>query len=259
MEKMLATALILQTGNLCTSLARSVKNAAWCLLAVSLGAAQSSFAQELEPITIAYTINLVSDKYGNATLGKVETELSKTEQGYAVSSATKAQGIAAILMGSNYQEACEFGVNEGRAISSAYAGGRRDLKDYVVGFDWQARKVTFEDGDSLDMPQGYVVDNCNMLFAAALLRDAEQLDDSLYIVDGKSKRIRGYRLKSSTEELLATDFGEFNTRKIVFERELKPERTLTFWLSPEYSYVPLKMVERRRKRTTTFMVDDIES
>lgn len=215
-------------------------------------------APQLEPVTIVYTINLLSDKYGNATLGKVETELIKTQNGYAVSSATKAQGIAAILMGSNRREACRFSVHEGRAVSSAYAGGSRDLNDYVVDFDWQTRKITFNDGDTLDMPQGYVVDNCNMLFAAALLRDIEQLDDSLYIVDGSKKRIRGYRLKSSSEELLATDFGEFNTRKIVFERELKPERTLTFWLAPEYSYVPLKMVERRRKRTTTFIVDDIQ-
>lgn len=217
------------------------------------------YAQDLQPISIAYTINLVSDKYGNATLGKVETELSRTETGYAVSSATKAQGIAAILMGSNYQEACNFAVDNGRAISNAYAGGRRDLTDYEVTYDWDARKISFNDGELLDMPQGYVVDNCNMLFAAALLGDIEELEESLYIVDGKSKRIRGYRLKSSTEESLDTDFGEFNTRKIVFERELKPERTLTFWLSPKYFYVPLKMVERRHKRTTTFIVDDIES
>lgn len=225
--------------------------------------AQSPSADEpLDPITIAYTINLVSDKYGNATLGKIETVLSKIDGGYAVSSATKAQGIAAILLGSNYQEACNFSVVSGRAVSTDYAGGRKDLSDYRVSYDWQQRKITFRDNgnvETLDMPQGYVVDNCNMMFAAALLGDTESLDEGLYIVDGKSKRIRGYRLKSSTAETLATDFGEFSTQKVVFERELKPERTLTFWLSPKYSYVPLKMVEKRRKRTTTFIVDAIES
>lgn len=227
-----------------------------CLL-LCLGSAAN--AQELDPISIAYTINLVSTKYGNATLGKVETELSKTKQGYAVFSETKAQGIAAILMGSNFQEACEFSVAQGRAVSQTYAGGRRDLSDYEVSFDWQTRKIMFSDGESLDMPTGYMVDNCNMLFAAALLGDIETLDESLYIVDGKKKRIRGYRLKSSTDEQLMTSFGEFDTRKIVFERELKPERTLTFWLSPKYSHVPLKMVERRNKRTITFLVDAITS
>jgi hypothetical protein len=233
------------------------------VLLSNLARAQRVDADEpLEPITIAYTINLVSDKYGNATLGKIETVLSKVDGGYAVSSATKAQGIAAILLGSNYQEACNFSVEQGRAVSNDYSGGRRDLSDYQVSYDWQRRKITFKDGENnktLDMPQGYVVDNCNMMFAAALLGDTETLAESLYIVDGKSKRIRGYRLKSSTAEMLSTDFGEFATQKVVFERELKPERTLTFWLSPKYSYVPLKMVERRRKRTTTFLVDAIES
>ena len=222
-------------------------------------AASAQAKAELDPITIAYTINLVSDKYGNATLGKVETELDRTDEGYRVASATKAQGIAAILMGSNRQEACDFSVDEGRAVSRSYSGGRKDLNDYQVDFDWQARKIFFGDGDTLDMPQGYVVDNCNMLFAAALLGDIEQLDESLYIVDGNKKRIRGYRLKSSTEEIIETDFGRFNTRRIEFERELKPDRTLTFWLAPEYAYVPLKMVERRNNRTTTFLVDKIDS
>lgn len=220
----------------------------------------NSHANELQPITIAYTIDLVSDKYGNARLGKVETQLSQSgESSYQVASATKAQGIAAILLGNNYREACDFEIDNGRAVSKTYAGGRRDLSDYQVEFDWQARKIMFDDGETMDIPQGYVVDNCNMLFAAALLKDVEELEDSLYIVDGKKKRIRGYRLKSASDERLETDLGEFTTRKIVFERELKPERTLTFWLSPEYSYVPLKMVERRRKRTTTFMVNNIES
>lgn len=235
------------------------------VLIVALGllvAAHSLLAQSqqatLQPINLSYTIKLVSSKYGNATLGKVETELSRSETGFQVASATKAQGIAAILMGSNRQEACDFSIEQGRAVSHTYSGGRKDLEDYQVRFDWQNRKIEFDDGASLDMPQGYVVDNCNLLFATALLGDVEQLSDSLYIVDGNKKRIRGYRMKSSNEELLETDFGEFSTRKIVFERELKPERTLTFWLAPDYSYVPLKMVERRNKRTTTFLVDKIE-
>jgi hypothetical protein len=235
----------------------TVKILVFCLIAM-VGTSAKAQAS-LEPVTIAYTINLVSDKYGNATLGKVETELDRTEQGYRVASATKAQGIAAILMGSNRQEACDFSVNQGRAVSRSYSGGRKDLNDYQVDFDWSARKILFGDGDSLDMPQGYVVDNCNMLFAAALLGDIEQLEESLYIVDGNKKRIRGYRLKSASNEILDTDFGRFNTRKIVFERELKPERTLTFWLAPKYDYMPLKMVERRNNRTTTFLVDKIES
>lgn len=253
-----------------------LRKLALCTLITSCALLGLAFAQEnnsLKPLTIAYTINLVSEKYGNATLGKVETELNKTNDGYSVYSATKAQGIAAILMGSNYRETCRFHVEGGRAISNAYSGGRKDLTDYNVDFDWKSRKIMFSDGESLDMPRGYVVDNCNILFAAALLakknmglsepknsalRDDGLLEESLYIVDGKSRRIRGYKMKAVTQENLDTDFGNFNTLKIEFERELHPGRTLTFWLAPEYANIPLKMVERRRKRTTTFLVDRIE-
>lgn len=174
-------------------------------------------------------------------------------------SALKGQGIAAILMGSNYQESCNFTVEDGRAISNKYSGGRNALEDYQVDFDWAERKINFSDGESLDMPKGYVVDNCNMFFAVALLRGEGLSTQPLYVVDGKKKRIRGYNLRDSSTEVLSTKVGEMNTVKIVLERELQPERTISLWLSPENAFVPLKMEERRRKRTTTMMVDQINS
>jgi len=220
---------------------------------------QISQAQDLKSVSIAYTVSFASEKYGNATLGKFQTQLTATDQGYNVLSALKGQGIAAILMGSNYQESCDFVVEEGRAISDSYSGGRKTLEDYQVGFDWQQRKINFSDGESLDMPKGYVVDNCNMPFAAALLKGEGLSEQPLYIVDGKQKRIRGYNLKDSSNEVLSTNVGDIETLKIVFERELLPERTITLWLSTENSYVPVKMEERRRKRTTTMLVDEINS
>jgi len=216
-------------------------------------------AQSLEPISIAYKVSMVSDKYGNATLGKAQTTLTKTDTGFSAVSQTKAQGIAAILLGSNFQESCDFVIEHDQVVSDNYSGGRRDNTDYQVNFDWKDRKIKFSDGESLDMPKGYVVDNCNMPFAAAMLKGDGLSKQTLYIVDGKSKRIRGYNLKSTNEEILETNFGEIETVKVVLERELIPERTITLWLSPQNSHVPLKMEERRKKRTTTMMVDKIDS
>ena len=216
-------------------------------------------AQELEPVSIAYTVSLVSEKYGNATLGKAQTTLSKTTHGYSVFQATKAQGMAAILLGSNIQESCDFVIDEGRAVSTNYAGGSSNLNHYQANFDWQGRKIKFSDGESLDMPPGYVVNTCNFPFAAALLKHKGLSDETVYVVDGKKKRIRGYRLKSTSEEMLSTKFGAIDTLKVVLERELKPDRTFTFWLSLENSYVPLKMEDQSNKRTLTLMVDQIDS
>lgn len=214
-------------------------------------------AQELEPTSIVYTVSLVSDKLGNATLGNLETTLSKTESGYSVYSETITQGFAAILIGSNRQERCDFSIKNGRVVSTNYSGGKKQSTDYNVEFDWSNKKIIFDDNVSLDMPKGYLVDNCNMPFAAALSKSEGLKDQPLYIVDGTKKRIRGYILKSKNEEVLETSAGEFSTLKIVLQREFKPERTLTLWLAIDKGYVPVKMEEKRNSRTTTMLVNSL--
>lgn len=213
----------------------------------------------LKPITIGYTVNLRSEKLGNATLGKLESTLTKTDNGFSVLSITKAQGIAAILMGSNMQLSCQFSVEDGRAISSSYSGGRKDSEDYTASFDWKNRKISFQDGESLDMPQGYLIDDCNMPYAAALLKGEDLLDETLYVLDGKKKRLRAYKLKSTSKEMLETKIGNLETVKVVLEREFNPEKTFSLWLSPDNFYVPIKMEEKRKSRTTIFLANKIES
>ena len=156
------------------------------------------------------------------------------------------------------QESCDFNIRENQAISSHYSG-KVQSENYSVSFDWDARKINFADGQLLDMPQGYMVDTCNMPFAAALLQGNDLPNEILYVLDGAKKRILGYKLQSSNTEDLETPIGTIKTIKIVLERELKPERTLSFWLSPEHDYVPMKIEEKRTSRTTTMLVDAIDS
>lgn len=215
-------------------------------------------AESLKPITIGYTLSMVSKTFGNATLGRIETKLRETDSGYSVSSVTKVQGMAAILIGSNEEQNCEFKIVDKRAVPKTYEGGRIGKKDYEVDFDWPNRRLSFNDDEALDMPQGYIVDNCSMFFAAALLKHRGLEDEALYIVDGKSKRVRGYTLQSSTEEVIETKLGDKPTIKLVLQRETVPERTTTFWLSPEDQYVPLKVEEKRKSRTTTLVVNSFE-
>lgn len=222
--------------------------------------ASNSFADELEPITIGYTVNLESDKLGNATLGKLESRLTRNESGgFSVLSITKAQGIAAMLMGSNLQLTCEFDIQDGRAVSSSYSGGRKNSSDYGANFDWENRKISFDDGESLDMPQGYLIDDCTMPYAAALMKDKGLEDETLYVLDGKKKRLRAYKLKSTSAEKIETSIGSLDTIKVVLEREFKPEKTFSLWLSPDNYYVPIKMEEKRKSRTTIFLANSIDS
>lgn len=237
-----------------------------CFSVVLISMATSISAQEVEgdvlssqppldPVSIEYKIRI--SKFGNATLGKVQSQLQTTDSGYSISSVTKAQGMALLLMQSNMQESCEFDIVEGRAIARNYKGGTVNKTQYSVDYDWNQRKVSLGESESLDMPQGYVIDNCIMWFAAALLRGQLDEGEGVYVVDGKSKRIRGYKLRSSESETIFTDLGEKQTVKMVLERELRPNRTLTFWLSTDDQYLPVRIEESRKSRTTTFEISEL--
>lgn len=209
----------------------------------------------LEPVSIEYKIRI--SKFGNAILGKVQSELNTSNSGYTIKSVTKAQGMALLLMQSNIQESCEFDLVDGRAIARNYSGGTIDETQYTVAYDWNKRKISLSQEQSLDMPQGYVVDNCIMWFATALLKGDLPKDELLYVVDGKSKRIRGYRLRLSSDAVINTSLGERDTVKMVLERELRPDRTLTFWLSKEDQFLPVRIEESRKSRTTTFEISQL--
>lgn len=225
---------------------------------ISLLTLPTAQASEFEPISISYSIGLDSSKFGNATLGKVNTTLSTTDNGYVIESVTRFQGMAAIITGNNHQESCEFEINDGKAITNRYSGGRIGKNEYAVDFDWQARKVSFDTDQSIELPQGYVVDNCVMWFATALLKGEGLGEQAMYVVDGKKKRIRGFTQRSSESVIIDTKLGKKETIKLVLERELRPDRTLTFWLSPEDQYLPLRIQESRKSRTTTFEVETLE-
>ncbi len=214
----------------------------------------TTWAAAFEPGKITYQLELDSERFGKATLGRVETQISLNEGRFTVATQTKAEGMAAILVG-NLSESCDFDVVAGRAQSQNYTGGRPEQIEYSVDFNWRERKVKFNDQKTLDMPQGYVVDNCNMPYALALLKDQE-INEAVYIVDGKKSRIRGYTFQSKSREMLDTIFGSLDTIKIVFARELAPEKELILWLSKKHDFLPFQMQERREGRTTTMFVSD---
>jgi len=223
-----------------------------------IGTAQSAEGTtRLTPVDISYTISFVSDKYGSATLGRVQTILKKTQQGYTVESATETEGLAAILMGENIQENCNFTVNNDRVVSQHYAGGQNQPGDYSVTYSWTDRKINFSNGESLDMPQGYILDSCNLPFAAALMNIDDLANEKIYVVDGEKMRVRGYSLKSIENEKLSSNIGNIDTVRVVLERELSPDRTLSFWFSPQHSYAPVKIEQQRKNRTTTLIIDSI--
>jgi len=207
--------------------------------------AQTTPAVEFNDVSVTYKIKIQSKSYGNATLGKLTNTIKTTDSGFTVKSVTKTQGIAAILIGSNEQQSCDFIMKDGYAVPQRYVGGTIKKDKYEVDFNWQDQTITFEDGESLDMPKGYVVDNCSMAFALALQKGQGLEKQPIYIVDGKKN------------ESIETPLGVKETKRIVLQRELRPDRTLTLWLSIEDQFVPIKMQDKRTSRTTTMTVSAI--
>ena len=217
----------------------------------------ASYAAPINPVTIEYSVKL-EGVIADVTAGKIQTSIDQSANGYKVSTLTKAQGMAATFLGTNIQENCEFKIEQELAIPISYTGGTIKEQSYAVSYDWENRKINFADDESLDMPQGYIVDNCAWPFAISILQGLKPNDDPIYVVDGKKRRIRGYKVRATEQEEIRTPLGKIQTTKMILEREFKPERTFTFWLSNKDQYLPIKMQESRKSRTTTMMVISIE-
>ena len=152
-------------------------------------------------VTLRYSLSV-----GGAHLGRLVANFQVTDEGIQGRSETRAEGMASILLGGDLSETCGFEADGNRVISRSYVSSKkgRGAYEYATEFDWEARKIHFDNDVTLDMPEGYVVDNCNLWFAAALSRGPMLSEQPLYVVDATSQRIRGYQVSSVTEEMLDT-------------------------------------------------------
>lgn len=221
---------------------------------------QNSLADDSEPLlkphSIEYKVHLNSSSIGSTTLGKVKAVVSKSNDGFSVHATAKSQGLGAIFLG-NMQERCYFTMEKDRAIShdcTASVG----KQDYQVSYLWPKRKLSFDKDEALDMPQGYVMNITIMPFAIAALKGQILSDEVMYVVDAKNKRLRGYKHRLTESETIKTKIGNIEAVKITLEREFRPEKTITMWLSPEHDYLPIKMEERRKSRVTTLSITNID-
>ncbi|HAY46523.1 MAG TPA: hypothetical protein DCY55_09615 [Gammaproteobacteria bacterium] len=220
---------------------------------VSIG----SMAQSTADIALNYTI-----KVGGAKLGTLAAKLSYDGAIYQSTSETKAEGLASILLGGDLFESCAFTFDGQKVVSDSYSSSKQGRGAYQneTNFDWENNKISFgpEDPTVFEVSTGYVVDNCNMAFAAALSKGQMSTEEPFYIVDAKTRRIRGYIINNISDESISTEIGDLNTVKIEMQREEVPDRTLTLWLAEDRQHVLVRMVEKRSSRTTTVEIESID-
>lgn len=196
-------------------------------------------------IKLRYKVNI----YGS-NLGEIHTTIKKDQDKFEVSSVTRAEGVASLVLGGDLTQQCSFSAKDKQIVSedsSIEKLGRSAFKN-TVKIDWQSRFINYNDDPTLAIPNGYLVDSCNFQFAAAYTNHDLLKKNTIYVLDGKKSRLKAYVFKSSTQEKLKTPIGEFNTSKIVLERELNPDKSIIFWIAEEYPYFPLKMIEKRKSK-----------
>lgn len=235
-----------------SNLAPGLIAATLCILmaaAPTLGAADSL----PESLTLRYSVRL-----GGAELGSLLTRLRKDRDGFRVESETRAEGVASILLGGELREACHFEVEQDRIRPLTYEVEREGRKGYrrFAEFRWQARKVAFSNGKTVDMPDGYTLDNCSVPFAFMLGGSKAFSEKPLHVVGGK--RIRDFEHIGVTGEEIKTPFGKLESIRIEQRRTDNPTRKLIVWLAPTKNNLPVKMVEKRKSRTVTMVLQSVQ-
>lgn len=200
--------------------------------------------------------------YNGSAVGHIETQIQRKNNSYNIYSTTKAEGIASILMGGNLVQKCHFDAQKNMISSKTFTSEKQGKNSYTntIDYDWKKLKINFNKGQqALDMPNGYIVDNCNFQFAAAFSKQNLLKKDSIYVIDGKKKRIRGYRFLSSNKERINTPLGEFDTTKIVLHRELDKKKQLTFWLADDRPYYPIKFMDSRKGSDRVMLLQKVKT
>jgi hypothetical protein len=130
------------------------------LAAGTVAAASPDFAQLPSSARLIYDVSV----YG-AEVGNLITEISRTGNTYHVVSETRAEGLAAILLGGSLHEDCDFSVSDSMEIKPQHyriEKNGRDAYSHTADFLWDEMKVKYEDGSVLsipDRPEGVSLDS----------------------------------------------------------------------------------------------------
>ena len=220
---------------------------------------QSNALDKVTPngsIKIRYNVNI----YGS-NLGEIHTTIEKDQEQFSLNSVTKAEGAASLILGGDLIQECNFETSEDQIVSNISRVEKLGRNAFAndVEIDWSSRNINYNNESVLNIPQGYLVDSCNFQFAAAFTHLDVLKQNTTYILDGKKSRLKAYVFKSATQEVLKTPIGEFETTKIVLERELSPDKSFSFWITDQHPYFPLKMVENRKSGSRIMTIKSYEA
>jgi len=212
--------------------------------------AAAGVAQVLpESVKLTYNVKLY-----DTNLGNLVARLSKGDDTYKVESETRAEGLAAILLGGTLREQCEFTLSDTLELKPRLYSIEKEGSDpykHSAEYFWQDNEVRYDSGRSLHIPlEGYVIDNCTVPFAFAAAENIPLKEyPYLHILGGK--RLRHYENIEVSRETVEVSAGTFETIRIDQQRVDSPDKTLTVWVAPARQNLAVKIEERRQFRVTT--------
>jgi len=228
------------------------------LLGISaIAAAPTGSSQPLpETVKLTYEVRLYETELGNLV-----TELNREGDTYEVLAETRAEGLAAILLGGTLREKCRFSVSDSMEVRPRQYTIEKEGSDaysHSAEFLWEQMKVKYVSGRSLDIPlAGYVIDNCTVPYAFAAA-DKIALKEYPYIHILGGKHLRHYEDIQISRETVEVPAGEFDTVRIDQQRVGSGDKKLSIWVAPSKQNIAVRIEERRKFRVTTMELSKSE-
>ena len=221
------------------------------LLGISTIAAAPTGSSQLLPesVKLTYEVRLYETELGNLV-----TRLNRNGGTYEVQSETRAEGLAAILLGGTLREKCEFSVSDSLEVKPRRYSIEKEGSDaysHSAQFLWEDMKVEYDSGRSLDIPlAGYVIDNCTVPYAFAAA-DKIMLKKYPYIHILGGESLRHYEDIKVSQEMVEVPAGKFKTVRIDQKRVGADDKKLSIWVAPAKQNIAVRIEERRSFRVTT--------
>lgn len=202
-----------------------------------------------ESIKLTYEVRLYETQLGNLV-----TKLNRNGDTYEVRAETRAEGLAAILLGGTLREECRFSVSDSLEVKPRHYSMEKEGSDaysHTARFVWDDMKVKYDSGRSLDIPlAGYVIDNCTVPYAFAAA-DKITLKEYPYIHILGGEDLRHYEDIQVSRETVEVPAGEFETVRIDQQRVGAKDKKLSIWVAPAKQNIAVRIEERRSMRVTT--------
>ena len=197
-------------------------------------------AQPPHKLSLGYDVS-----YNGIVAAELTEVLEHDGRHFSLSSEGRGKGIGALLYHGAAKRACRGEVTGAGLRPLEYRDQRGDKPPALARFDWVRNTLTQEhDGKSetTRMPPA-LQDRLSFLYNFAF-QSAPALDPGkeikITLTDGKG--LTRFAYKVAEREMLKTPAGEFDTVRLVKQRENKDDKGTELWFARDRDYLPVRIL-----------------